>query len=185
MLGKRLWYLFLPIIVVQVFLAYFSDESGQLNMRRPPPERFAAIPPPRAEGRPGARLEKRSRFDPAFTVDVGEKSNSSGTAFSIRGEGVWLTARHVVDGCDRIGRPIRSQPSTTCRAVSQTPSPRMENAVPELLLFSPTSTVNAGSKRERFSRRAPGRPSARGGGIAANRSGGGRRIFSCPLSSLK
>ncbi|MEC7303437.1 MAG: serine protease, partial [Pseudomonadota bacterium] len=53
--------------------------------------------------RPGTVLKERSRFDPAFTVDVGAKGNSTGTAFSIRDEGVWFTARHVVDGCDRIG----------------------------------------------------------------------------------
>ena len=122
MFGKRLWYLFLPIIVVQVFLAYFNDEGGQLNVRRPPPERLAAVPQPRAEGRIGARLEKRSRFDPAFTVDVGEKGNSTGTAFSIRDEGVWLTARHVVDGCDRIGLrsgPPQSDQGAACPVTSK------------------------------------------------------------------
>lgn len=127
MFGKRLWYLFLPIIVVQVFLAYFNDEGGQLNVRRPPPERFASVPQPRAEGRIGARLEKRSRFDPAFTVDVGEKGNSTGTAFSIRDEGVWLTARHVVDGCDRIG--LRSGPRKATKVQRVQSHPRADIAV--------------------------------------------------------
>tara|TARA_Y100001934_G_scaffold2232_1_gene3461 strand:+ start:32125 stop:33024 length:900 start_codon:yes stop_codon:yes gene_type:complete len=122
MFGKRLWYLFLPIIAVQVFLAYFSDEGGQLNMRRPPLERFAAIPPPQTEGRLGTRLKERSHFDPAFTVDVGRKGNSTGTAFSVRDEGIWLTARHVVDGCDRIGLRSGPRKATKVQRVQSHPS---------------------------------------------------------------
>ena len=99
--GKRLWFLFLPMLAVQVFLAYFNNEDERPNMRRPMPDHYQPRPAPYA--RPGTVLKERSRFDPAFTVDVGAKGNSTGTAFSIRDEGVWFTARHVVDGCDRIG----------------------------------------------------------------------------------
>ena len=119
--GNRLWFLFLPILAAQVFLAYFNAQDERPNMRRPPPERFAAIPSPRVEGQPGAVLKERSRFDPAFTVDVGAKGNSTGTAFSIRDEGVWFTARHVVDGCDRIGLQTGARKAAKVQRVQSHP----------------------------------------------------------------
>lgn len=52
--------------------------------------------------------------DPGFTVAVPvAKGNSIGTAFSLDQRGVWMTARHVVDGCARVlivtkpGRGVR------------------------------------------------------------------------------
>ena len=66
--GKRLWFLFLPILAVQVFLAYFNNEDERPNMRRPMPDQYQPRPAPYA--RPGTVLKERSRFDPAFTVDV-------------------------------------------------------------------------------------------------------------------
>ncbi|CAN7154285.1 serine protease [Phenylobacterium sp. LjRoot219] len=56
-------------------------------------------PPPvsRAEGQ---LLAPASPFDPSVTVDVPERSGpSAGTAFSVGSSGVWITARHVIDGC--------------------------------------------------------------------------------------
>ncbi len=40
--------------------------------------------------------------DPAITIAPAEKGNSTGTAFAI-GDGVWMTARHVIDGCSAFG----------------------------------------------------------------------------------
>ncbi|PPR62077.1 MAG: hypothetical protein CFH10_00949, partial [Alphaproteobacteria bacterium MarineAlpha4_Bin2] len=105
---KRLWFVFLPILAVQVYLAYFQGE-GPPQIRRPSAD--GVSPSLRAHGleeaaiprRSGNVLQPRSRLDPSFTVDVGKKRNSTGTAFSIRDDGVWFTARHVVDGCNRIG----------------------------------------------------------------------------------
>ncbi len=39
---------------------------------------------------------------PVISIAVGEKRDSSGTAFAV-GDGTWMTARHVVDGCDVVG----------------------------------------------------------------------------------
>jgi serine protease Do len=36
-------------------------------------------------------------------VQVGEAESGIGTAFAINESGVWLTARHVVDGCSQVG----------------------------------------------------------------------------------
>ena len=117
---KRLWYIFLPTLLVQIYLAYFGEKDDRPNLRRPPVERIAPAPA-RPGGQPGETLQARSRLDPAFTVDVGEKGNSTGTAFSIRGDGVWLTARHVVDGCDRIGLQVSQRRAAEVRRVLSHP----------------------------------------------------------------
>jgi serine protease Do len=98
---KRLWYIFMPVLAVQISLAYFN-QNNRPEIRRPAPERITPAAVPRGV-KAGAILRTRSRLDPAFTVDVGDKSNSTGTAFSIRDDGAWFTARHVVDGRDQIG----------------------------------------------------------------------------------
>jgi S1-C subfamily serine protease len=48
----------------------------------------------------GALLAPASPFDPAVAVEVADKAEpAAGTAFSVADSGVWVTARHVVDGC--------------------------------------------------------------------------------------
>jgi len=58
-----------------------------------------AAPPPAPELE-GAALGPASPFDPAVVVEVADKTEpGAGTAFSVGDTGVWVTARHVVDGC--------------------------------------------------------------------------------------
>lgn len=58
-----------------------------------------AAPPPVSEME-GAALGPASPFDPAVVVEVSDKVEpATGTAFSVSPSGVWITARHVVDGC--------------------------------------------------------------------------------------
>ncbi|MGE3143159.1 MAG: serine protease [Hyphomonadaceae bacterium] len=61
--------------------------------------------PPALDGaeQMGPLLPPPSIFDPEILVDVGPVSSGLGTAFAINREGWWLTARHVVDECDRVG----------------------------------------------------------------------------------
>lgn len=47
-----------------------------------------------------------SPFDPEILVEVGPPASGIGTAFAINADGHWLTARHVVDGCDNVGLEI-------------------------------------------------------------------------------
>lgn len=62
----------------------------------PPP---APAPRP-ATARPVDALPPASPFDPTITVEVpSEAGRGAGTAFSISSGGMWLTARHVVEGC--------------------------------------------------------------------------------------
>jgi S1-C subfamily serine protease len=72
------------------------------------PLRLAAVAvsvlatPSWAASQPGAPLKPASLFDPAILVRAPKAAPAAGTAFSIRGDGVWLTARHVVEGCPRV-----------------------------------------------------------------------------------
>lgn len=60
----------------------------------------APTPPPPVPGEEDVPLGPASPFDPAVVVEVEDAPRpSSGTAFSIADRGVWVTARHVVDGC--------------------------------------------------------------------------------------
>ena len=71
----------------------------------PPPVRRpdAAKPAPDNEGEvlPGSRP-----FDERVLVQVGDAEDGIGTAFAINEAGAWLTARHVVDGCSRVGLAV-------------------------------------------------------------------------------
>jgi S1-C subfamily serine protease len=59
--------------------------------------------PPAPDEIEGALLGPVTPFDPAVTVNAPDApfQPASGTAFSIAGEGRWVTARHVVEGCRR------------------------------------------------------------------------------------
>lgn len=62
------------------------------SLRRPPPilaPAGPALPPP-------------SRGDPVVSIELEPKKNSSGTAFPVAAQ-VWMTARHVADGCAKVG----------------------------------------------------------------------------------
>lgn len=120
----------LIIAVAGVFDRVLSPDTGRKardgsQVRRPNPDRFDKdtgrsaqrqwTPPGRANGRDG--LTAPSVRDPGFSVVVPpEKRNSIGTAFSIDRSGIWMTARHVVDGCTRV--LIVTKPRTGVR-VSQ------------------------------------------------------------------
>jgi serine protease Do len=117
---KRLWYIFLPVLAVQIYLAYFNQD-GRPEFHRPVLKGIAPGPVPRG-GEEGVILRSHSRLDPAFTVDVGDKGNSTGTAFSIRDDGAWFTARHVVDGCDQVGLRVGPRKAVKVQRVLSHPS---------------------------------------------------------------
>ena len=60
-------------------------------------------PPTVGEDELGAFLGPVTPFDPTVVVEAPANpvQPASGTAFAVSGEGVWLTARHVVEGCRR------------------------------------------------------------------------------------
>ena len=89
---------------------YRSDQENPPDQRRPDPRLFEPRPqdPVARGGHPppvtGRLLAPESRNDPGLVIEESEKRQSaSGTAFSINRDGVWITARHVTDGCDLVG----------------------------------------------------------------------------------
>jgi len=69
-----------------------GEPEDRVSMRRPAP----------VEPTPGRPLPPPSSGDPVIRIELGPKTNSSGTAFAV-GPDIWMTARHVADGCAKIG----------------------------------------------------------------------------------
>lgn len=85
------WLLYIVVITVVVFVLFRVDQRHDAPEALPDaPETGAFLPPP-------------SQYDPAVLVEVGPIASGMGTAFAISPDGWWLTARHVVDGCDAVG----------------------------------------------------------------------------------
>jgi serine protease Do len=82
-----------------------TPRAGVIDPGRIDPGRIDQRRPATIEGRerrPPPRTPATNPGDPGFVVELGAKHDSTGTAFSI-GDGVWMTARHVVDGCRQVG----------------------------------------------------------------------------------
>lgn len=83
------WVVYAAIVVAVLFAALGRDE--RIDAPRPPPKSSDPL---------GEALGPSSPFDPSVVVDVPDTVGpAAGTAFSIARSGVWMTARHVVDGC--------------------------------------------------------------------------------------
>lgn len=74
----------LAIIIINVM-----GRSERERTPTPPPELGPALP-------------KAKPSDPQLIVELDAPSSAVGTAFAIDDKGTWLTARHVVDGCDQV-----------------------------------------------------------------------------------
>ena len=86
------WLVYAAIVVAVLFAALGRDERTD-----------APPPPPKSSDPLGEALGPASPFDPSVVVDVPASTGpAAGTAFSIARSGVWMTARHVVDGCKRV-----------------------------------------------------------------------------------
>jgi S1-C subfamily serine protease len=83
------WLIYAAVVVALLIAAVGRQERADA-----PP-----APPPAPEVE-GAALGPASPFDPAVVVEVSDQTQpGAGTAFSIAQSGVWVTARHVVEGC--------------------------------------------------------------------------------------
>lgn len=83
------WLVYVAVVAALLFAAIGRRERAD-----------APPPPPQIEGEDA--LGAASSLDPEVVVDAPEAAGpSSGTAFSVDRSGVWLTARHVVEGCAR------------------------------------------------------------------------------------
>lgn len=86
------WLLYIVMITVVVFVLFRVDrrQDAPEAYRNESPVAGSFLPPP-------------SEYDPAVLVEVGPIASGMGSAFAISPDGWWLTARHVVDGCDAVG----------------------------------------------------------------------------------
>jgi S1-C subfamily serine protease len=85
------WLIYAAVVVALLIAAVGRQERADAP----------AAPPPAPEAE-GAALGPASPFDPAVVVEVADKTQAgAGTAFSVAASGVWVTARHVVEGCSR------------------------------------------------------------------------------------
>lgn len=109
------------LVYAAVVLALLIAAVGRQERTDAPPP-----PPPPSAGDEGL-LDPASPIDPEVVVDVPESAQTGvGTAFSVAETGVWITARHVVDGCKQTALVVGSR-----RGVAATVSidPRGEAAV--------------------------------------------------------
>ena len=86
------WLIYGGVIGLVVMGSLMQRENADAPPAPPPPDEIE-----------GALLGPVTPFDPAVTVNAPDTpfQPASGTAFSIAGEGRWVTAKHVVEGCRR------------------------------------------------------------------------------------
>jgi len=84
------WALYLLALLVLLFFLF------------PGPRNHAPPPQPDVFRKDGAMLPPASMLDEQIVIHVEEPQQGAGTAFAITAQGHWLTAAHVVAGCDRV-----------------------------------------------------------------------------------
>lgn len=97
---RRLDILIYILVLGTVLWVLTSAGSEDANTPEPLPDHFE---------RDGPMLPNASVFDERVLVQVDEPQNGLGTAFAINRSGDWLTARHVVEGCDRVSILVAPQ----------------------------------------------------------------------------
>jgi S1-C subfamily serine protease len=96
-------------VVLAVIVGTLFWRSGDENLA---PGRGAEIAEPERDvsgsgaAERGPLLPDADPFDERVLVQVGDAEDGIGTAFAINKSGAWLTARHVVDGCSRVGLAV-------------------------------------------------------------------------------
>ncbi|MBY0563111.1 MAG: serine protease [Hyphomonadaceae bacterium] len=99
------WLLYIIVIAAVVVLLFRIDRRADAPEALPEsPEIGAYLPPP-------------SEYDPEVLVEVGPISSGMGSAFAVSREGWWLTARHVVDGCQDVGLIVSRSSAARVREV--------------------------------------------------------------------
>lgn len=109
-LGDGILTILVILMVIGGILGNMGGDEPRLDEQMPPLEDIA--PPPRGFGETDAQpdndgerlLPAPSQFDTKSLVEAANARNwSSGTAFAIASGGLWMTAKHVANGCDQIG----------------------------------------------------------------------------------
>lgn len=86
------WALYLLVFCVIVGTLFANERNAD-----------APEPPPTVFESDGPTLPPPSILDEQILVQVDAPKDGIGTAFAINNNGDWITARHVVDGCNSVG----------------------------------------------------------------------------------
>jgi S1-C subfamily serine protease len=101
------WLLYIIVIAAVVFVLFRVDQRADAPEALPgATEAGSYLPPP-------------SMYDPEVLVEVGPVASGMGTAFAISVDGWWLTARHVVDGCQDVGLIVSRGSAVPVREVKR------------------------------------------------------------------
>lgn len=84
------WIIYGLVLIALVWTAYGVEQD-------------VVVPNPPESPELGPMLPSDSPRDDVVLVDVAPRESGTGTAFAIDDKGLWLTARHVVDSCSRVG----------------------------------------------------------------------------------
>jgi S1-C subfamily serine protease len=87
------WIIYAVVLIAFVWTAYGVEQDVVVPDAPDSPEL-------------GPMLPSDSPRDDIVLVDVAPRQSGTGTAFSINADGLWLTARHVVDSCDQVALRI-------------------------------------------------------------------------------
>ena len=82
------------LLVLSVVLWALFSGGKEADAPEAPPDIFSEV---------GPLLPDPDQYDEQVLVQVGEISDGIGTAFALDTDGVWMTARHAVDGCESVG----------------------------------------------------------------------------------
>ena len=86
------WVIYVAVLAVFVWTMFAQD-----------PKADAPEPAPSMVEADGPTLPPPSPLDEQVLVQVNEPKDGIGTAFAVNKTGQWITARHVVDGCNSVG----------------------------------------------------------------------------------
>jgi len=188
---RKLDWLLLIVLIVGAIGGKFLDFGDAVppsdNPRRPSPENFT----PKlwdsetrawlSEGptRSGTELPFMAELPREGIIDDGGKPASSvGSAFAVAKRGIWLTARHVVDGCDQTWLRIGEKRGLKIQRVFIHPNADVAvlitNGGPEGLALAATNVRLGESYSVGFPKGAPGAVHARYVGEMTLRHRGGR-----------
>jgi S1-C subfamily serine protease len=169
------WLVYVAIVLALLFAALGRREKADA----PPP------PPPLPAGE-GAAIGAATPFDPAIVIKVTPGPlNRAGTAFSIADSGVWLTARHVIEGCAKTAILVGPDQGVEAKARID---PRSETAVLTTAAGAPAVPLALDEPLKRGALAfMPGFPRGRPGEVASRLLGRetlylrGRQVRSVPV----
>lgn len=149
------WIIYLVVVLALLFAAL-----GRREHANAPPA------PPPMPGEEGPALAPPSAMDPTVVIDAPTRTGpDSGTGFSVGDGGVWITARHVVEGCNRAavvvgeGRGVAAQVHISVRGEAAILT--TDGGAPAVPL-APASSLRRGAQAFH-----PGYPQGRAGEIAS------------------